>query len=94
MTTCKIIGETTPPTIKPTPIQFHKFSAGVLGNDNWMPIDCKPTDWKNIELISGIDRRNNTYKTCYDIMFAYDEDRSMGVVILGYWNDGVAEYVT
>ena len=91
MTTCKIIGDTPPPTRKPTPIQFHKFSAGVVGNNNWMPIDCKPTDWKNIELISGIDRRNNTYKTCYDIMFAYDEDRSMGVVILGYWNDGVVE---
>lgn len=90
MTTCKII-VTAPPTRKPKPIQFIKFSAGVVGNNNWTPIDCNPTDWKNIELISGINRRNNTYKICYDIMFAYDNDRSMGVVILGYWNDGVVE---
>jgi hypothetical protein len=87
MTICRIIGDTTSPTKKPIPIQFIKYSSGILNNDYWMPVDCKPTDWQNIELISGI--RNN--KQYYDIMFAYDDDRSNGVVILGHWNDGVVE---
>ena len=90
MTTCRIIGDTTSPTRKPIPIQFIKYSAGILNNDYWMPVDCKPTDWQNIELIRGI-RNKNKYKPCYDVMFAYDDDRSNGVVILGFWNDGIVE---
>jgi hypothetical protein len=85
MTKCTIIGDTTLPTKKPTPIQFIKRTIGdVATGGKWMTPTSKPEDWKNIELISGISRKNNRYKPCYDIMFAYDDDRSNGVVILGF----------
>ena len=91
MTKCIIIGDTTSPTRKPTPIQFIKHAIGdVATGGEWVTPISKPTDWKNIELISGINNKNR-YKPCYDVMFAYDDDRSNGVVILGFWNDGVAE---
>lgn len=89
MTICRITDDTIPPIRKPIPIQFIKYSTGLVDMDYWIPTCYKPRDWKNIELISGI--RNNNNKRYYDIMFAYDDDRNHGVVILGYWNDGVAE---
>lgn len=90
MTTCRIIGDTTPPTRKPIPIQFIKYSARAVGYEGWETVNFNTLYWKNIELISGINN-NNRYRPCYDVMFAYDDDRTNGVVILGFWNDGVAE---
>lgn len=46
--------------------------------------DNSPNNWENIELIC---RSNEVEK--YDIMFAYDGDRSWGCLYLGFWNDGV-----
>lgn len=43
----------------------------------------KPSEYEHIELIA---------KECcgvYDVMFAYNDDRSDGVIYLGLFNDGV-----
>lgn len=87
MTKCTIIGDTTSPTKKPTPIQFIKYTIGdVAIGGEWMTTTSKPEDWDNIELICG----NNFNQQFYDIMYAYDEgNRSDGILVLGYWNDGV-----
>ena len=42
-----------------------------------------PFEWKNIELIA------EQYSGDLDLMFAYDNDRSNGIVFLGYFNDGI-----
>ena len=90
MTKCTIIGTTTPTTKKPIPIQFIKYSARAVGGEEWITANFNTVYWKNIELISGV-RNENRYRPCYDVMFAYDDDRSNGVVILGFWNDGIVE---
>lgn len=43
-----------------------------------------PESWSNIELI----KRTHIYEG-YDIMFAYDHDRTIGCLYLGYFNDGI-----
>ena len=87
MTKCTIIGDITWSTKKPTPIQFIKHTIGdVATGGEWMPTTSKPEDWDNIELICS----DNFDKQFYDIMYAYDgENRGNGILVLGYWNDGV-----
>lgn len=41
-------------------------------------------DYTNIELI-----RKNDKSNCYDVMFAYNEDRNKGAIYLGHFNDGI-----
>jgi hypothetical protein len=86
MTKCTIIGDTTSSTKKPTPIQFIKHVIGdVTTGGEWITTILKPEDWDNIELICKGDGQQ-----FYDIMFVYDgEDRSNGILVLGWWNDGV-----
>ena len=43
-----------------------------------------PESWNNIELI----KRTHTHDG-YDIMFAYETDRTVGELYLGHFNDGV-----
>jgi len=43
----------------------------------------EPKNWKNIILL-----RKTSY---YDFIFAYDEDKSKGIIYLGHWNDGFVE---
>lgn len=43
----------------------------------------QPNSYKNIELIS------QDYFDGFDLMFAYDSNRSDGTVFLGHFNDGV-----
>lgn len=44
---------------------------------------CKTADWKIIELVKRGPAGH------YDLMFAYDENRSKGTLYLGHFNDGV-----
>lgn len=46
-------------------------------------VKSNPDDYKNIELIC------QGYCGKFDIMFAYDNDRSMGYLYLGHFNDGI-----
>jgi len=62
------------------PIEFVKC----LYSDLEFSSDCSPPKvWRNIELIC------KNYATKFDLMFAYDEDRSNGILYLGHFNDGV-----
>jgi len=44
----------------------------------------RPSNWKNIELIS-----KNYSPDLGDCMFAYDDDKTEGILYFGQWNDGV-----
>ncbi len=46
-----------------------------------------PERWDVVELISkGFASKD---RVVYDLMFAYDNDRSNGVMYFGHWNDGI-----
>jgi hypothetical protein len=48
----------------------------------------EPCEWDNIELIC----KSSSEDVIYDIMFVYnDYERQYGVLMLGWWNDGVVE---
>lgn len=81
-----IIGQEPTQERKLKPIEFVKhvsITKSELGVNDY---ETEPKDWLNIELVS---KSNN--KKYYDIMFAYDDDRSDGTIYLGYFNDGVIE---
>jgi hypothetical protein len=63
------------------PIQFVKYMNSEL------KINSDPSKsklWKNIELIC-----RNYSSEGLDLMFAYDYNRSGGVLYLGHFNDGI-----
>lgn len=67
---------------KGKPIEFDKF----LCIDTFLSARTPPSKYDNIELISkGYNNQNQ------DLIFAYDSDRSYGVLYLGHWNDGFVE---
>jgi hypothetical protein len=79
MTKVIIIGEQ-PEKKELKPIEFVKF----LDTELKVHFGCAdPNQWKNIELIC------KKYSNDYDLMFAYDEYRSVGVLYLGHFNDGI-----
>lgn len=49
----------------------------------------QPADWKSVELISENYDQSQSGKL--DLMFAYDDDRSMGCLYLGRFNDGIVK---
>jgi hypothetical protein len=54
--------------------------------DEWhINPECEPSEWENIELIS------REFNNDLDLMFAYDDYRSSGVLYLGHFNDGIVE---
>ena len=62
------------------PIEFVKH----LYSDFEFSSGCSyPRSWENIELIS------KNYFNKYDLMFAYNENRSGGILYLGHFNDGI-----
>ena len=65
---------------KSKPIEFNR----ILDQYNQL-VTCHliPANYKNIELVY---KSNSSTK--YDIMFAYEQDRSSGNLILGRFNDG------
>jgi hypothetical protein len=81
MTKVIIIGEQPEKKeLKPIELVKHldidfKFSSGCSYPEVWV--------WENIELIC------KNYFDKYDLMFAFDEDRSNGILYLGHFNDGV-----
>jgi len=79
MTKCIVLGEQ-PKEESKKPIEFKHYITYDL--DKSTP--CDPRQYKNIELI-----RPNYTKEGYDLMFAYDHNRSFGGLYLGHWNDGV-----
>jgi hypothetical protein len=79
MTKVIILGEQ-PEKKELKPIEFVKW----LDSDSAFNDRCaKPKQCKNIELIS------KNYFDKYDLMFAFDEDRSNGILYLGHFNDGI-----
>ena len=62
------------------PIEFVKH----LDSNLEFSSGCSsPKVWENIELIC------KNYANKFDLMFAYDEDRILGILYLGHFNDGV-----
>jgi hypothetical protein len=51
---------------------------------NFCNAESNPMQWKNIELIC-----KNYQSHGFDLMFAYDENRSGGILYLGHFNDGI-----
>ena len=68
-----------------TPIEFTDYVDDLVKKIyKWDKSNCvRPKDWMNIELIQNGPK--------HDIMFAYNKDRSDGLIYLGHWNDGVVE---
>ena len=80
MTKVTIIGEK-PKTKKLNEIEFSKILTGSLViSDKVSP----PYNYMHIELICL------NYNADYDLMFAYDNERSNGALYLGKFNGGVA----
>lgn len=78
-TKCIVLGQNEDSKKELKPIEF--VNAILL--NTILKTASSPTEYKNIELVC----RN--YVDVYDLMFAYDEDRSKGCAYLGYWNDGI-----
>ena len=83
MTKVIILGQEPKEEKKLKPIEFVKAipDTGKLQNPNY-----KPSEFENIELIC-----KNYYHEDFDLMFAYDLERSRGCLYLGHFNDGVTE---
>lgn len=81
MTKVIILGEATPEK-KKKPIEFIKYLDRFelkFNTPSKEPIDCE-----HIELVcKNFDQ--------FDLMFAYNDDRSKGVLYFGHFNDGVVE---
>jgi len=80
MTKVTIIGGAKP-IEKKKPIQFAKL----IGTTSNLPARSGTLGWGNIELIC------KDYVDGYDLMFAYNNNRSDGIAYLGYFNDGIVE---
>lgn len=78
-TKCIVLGQDEEPKKELKPIEF----VSVVGLNIILGAVYSPDYYKNIELIS------QGYTEGYDLMFAYDDDRSTGCAYLGYWNDGI-----
>lgn len=68
------------------PIEFVYQLIESKGNPRIEKARASPFMWNNIELISKTQSID-----FYDRMFAYDDDRSRGILYLGHFNDGVIE---
>lgn len=81
MTKVTILGQEPTEQKELKPIEFLEE----CGCHTWVSTDSEPDEWDNIELIAkGF--------SAYDLMFAYDDnDRSNGVLYLGYFNDGIVK---
>lgn len=82
MTKVIILGEDTPKTGKKI-----EFLRELNIEFEFECIKSNPYDWDNIELICKNYEEVGDNGT--DLMFAYDVDRSLGVLFLGHFNDGI-----
>lgn len=88
MTKCVVLGEPKKEQ-KKKPIEFIWVIANErTKNKSKQVVDacCLPREFNHVELV-----QISNSQDCFDIMFAYDYDRSDGCLYLGHWNDGVAE---
>ena len=85
MTKVTIIGSEPKEQKKLKPIEFVRCDEGLKRKGRVKP-EFKPKDFDNIELIS----ESNSLEH-YDIMFAFDDNRSGGFIYYGHFNDGVVE---
>lgn len=86
MTKCIVLGNDQQVNNTPKPIEFIKKYGGYINDMNWDNKYDEPYEWDNIELIC----KSSSKDMIYDIMFAYnDKKRQYGVLMLGWWNDGV-----
>ena len=81
MTKITIIGESVPKEKKK--IEFIYAIEEQVNVPSVKKSNFSALEWGNIELIY------KGYDGNFDIMFAYDDDRSRGVLYLGYFNDGI-----
>ena len=87
MTKCIVLGNDQQVNNPPKPIEFIKQYGGSIKYTELDSIGIfPPSEWDNIELIC----KSPYNDMIYDIMFAYDDnERQYGMLILGWWNDGV-----
>jgi hypothetical protein len=85
MTKTIVVGSTEIATEK-KPIKFFSSLRGSLEFNH--DVGHKPSDFNYVELIAP-----NYTSEGRDLMFAYDDpnDRSRGLLYVGYWNDGVVD---
>lgn len=83
MTKVIILGEE-PKEIKKKEIEFVKAVRLVVGDDGTERANFSPSNFKYVELIHRAIHEEN-----YDVMFAYDDNRIVGVIYLGHFNDGI-----
>jgi hypothetical protein len=82
MTKVIILGKDEPKQKELKRIEFVDFlDEGLSPDDN---VKYHPYEWCNIELIS-----KNYIRSGMDIMYAYNDDRNIGILYLGHFNDGV-----
>lgn len=84
-TRCIVLGEEQEVKKEFKPIEFVHVIVRYVGEVEVKDAGSKPSIYLNVELIS----RSN-HSNIFDLMLAYDVDRSQGVTYLGHWNDGVA----
>lgn len=84
MTKVIVLGQSEPKEKELKKIEFVKIVSGRKDLGAIEQTKDKPSAFLNIELIS-----KSTTQSYYDIMFAYDDDRSVGCIYLGHFNDGV-----
>lgn len=83
MTQCIIIGEDKKAGVKVKVIEFKEAVYSEIRDPYISSAGCHPNRYDHIELV----RKGNS--KFYDIMFAYMNDRSDGILYLGHWNEGV-----
>lgn len=86
MTKVIVIGEQPKEENELKPIEFVYQLIESKGKPRIEKAGALPFMWNNIELIS-----KSQSIDFYDMMFAYDNDRSRGIIYLGHFNDGVVE---
>ena len=64
-----------------------KFVKAFVHQMEWINCTSTPSDWENIELICK--NYNKSSEDPYDLMYAYDDERNMGNIYLGHFNDGI-----
>ena len=99
-TKVKIIGEDAVTVKKYTKIKFTDALSGIgvieaiVSSYKDLPDEARieewplPRQWENVELIAR-EYTVSIDKSRKDLMFAYDKDRTNGILYLGYFNEGI-----
>jgi hypothetical protein len=82
MTEVIVLGEESPKKEKKR-IEFVKSLNQNGSGADWAEAQYGPSNWRVVELIQ------KTEDDKLDVMYAYDENRNIGILYLGHFNDGV-----